>query len=163
MPRIGLFPGTFDPVTVGHVDIVERARSLFDELIIGIGVNSAKQPMFPLEKRIRWWEELCSSDPGISVQSYEGLTVDFCRRTGAGYIIRGIRSVGDFEYEKPIASMNRRVAPEVETVFLTASPECSMVASTLVRDLLRFGGDASAFLPAVVKADLLPEREGHKP
>jgi pantetheine-phosphate adenylyltransferase len=154
MPRIGLFPGTFDPVTIGHVDILERARSLFDQLIIGIGVNSAKQPMFPLEKRMQWCRDMYRDDPGISVESYEGLTVDFCRRKGAAFIIRGLRSVGDLEYERPIAAMNSQIAPGIETIFLTASPACSMVASTLVRDILKFGGDASMFLPQVVRADL---------
>jgi pantetheine-phosphate adenylyltransferase len=154
MPRIGLFPGTFDPVTIGHVDILERARSLFDQLIIGIGVNSAKQPMFPLEKRMQWCRDMYRDDAGISVESYEGLTVDFCRKTGATCIIRGLRSVSDLEYERPIAAMNRQVAPGIETIFLAASPACAMVASTLVRDLLRFGGDASMFLPPVVREDL---------
>lgn len=154
MQRIALFPGTFDPITHGHVDVIRRAAGLFDRIIIGIGVNSAKQTMYSLEQRIAWMGEIFKQDPHISAASYTGLTIEFCRETGAQYILRGIRSVGDFEYEKAIADMNRMLAPEVETVFLTCSPVWSTVSSTMVRDVIRHGGEASMFVPGAVAATI---------
>lgn len=154
MQRICLFPGTFDPVTLGHTDIIDRALSLFDRLVIGIGTNSAKKPMFPLEQRIQWCKAIYKDNPKIKVQSYSGLTVNFCREIEAGYILRGIRYLSDFEYEKTIADMNRHLQPDIETIFLTASPEYSTLASTLVREVLMYGGDATPFLPASVIKDL---------
>ena len=151
MERICLFPGTFDPITLGHVDVIARAISLFDKLIIGVGINSSKQPMFSVEQRTGWIKDIFRNDPRIEVMGYEGLTVDFCRKTGARYILRGIRYISDFEYEKAIADMNRLLVPEIETVFLTCSPLYSTFSSTLVRDVIRNGGNASMFLPKVVK------------
>jgi pantetheine-phosphate adenylyltransferase len=151
MQRICLFPGTFDPVTHGHVDVIERAVSLFDRLIIGIGINSSKQPMFTVEQRAGWIKEIFRNDPRIEVTGYSGLTVDYCRNTGAKYILRGIRYISDFEYEKAIADMNRMLAPDIETVFLTCSPVYSTISSTLVRDVIRNGGNAAMFMPAEVK------------
>lgn len=154
MSRLCLFPGTFDPPTRGHADLVERALALFDEVVIGIGVNTAKQPMFPLETRIAWCGRLFDGDDRVSVRAYEGLTVDFCRQIGAGFILRGIRFAGDLEYERSIADMNRRLNPSLETVFLTPSPEWSTLASSLVRDVLRYGGDPAPFVPEAILADL---------
>ena len=154
MGRVGLFPGTFDPVTRGHVDIIDRALQLFDQLVIGIGVNAEKKPMFPIERRLAWFRQLDKDRPAVSVFAYEGLTVEFCKKVGAGFILRGIRYAGDFEYEKAIADMNRRLDGGIDTVLLTASPELSTLASTLVRDIIRHGGDARPFLPAVVADDL---------
>lgn len=151
MQRICLFPGTFDPVTLGHTDIIDRALSLFDQLIIGIGTNSTKKPMFSLEDRLQWCKAVYVGNPKISVRSYSGLTVNFCREIKAHYILRGIRYISDFEYEKAIADMNRRLQPDIETIFLTASAEYSTLASTLVREIIMHGGDASPFLPASVK------------
>lgn len=151
MQRICLFPGTFDPVTLGHVDIIERALPMFDKLIIGIGINSSKQPMFSLELRTQWMQDIFKNDPRFEVASYEGLTVDFCRKADAHYILRGIRYISDFEYEKAIADMNRMLAPDIETVFLTCSPMYSTISSTLVRDVIRNGGNAGMFLPKEVK------------
>lgn len=154
MSRICLFPGTFDPITLGHVDIVKRSVSLFDKLFIGIGKNANKQPMFSDEQRYEWVKEIFAADSRIEVVMYEGLTVDCCRNIGAQYIVRGIRYVSDFEYEKVIADMNRSLDASIETVFLTCLPEYTSVASTLVRDVIRHGGDASPFLPEPVKKSI---------
>jgi pantetheine-phosphate adenylyltransferase len=151
MQRICLFPGSFDPITLGHADIVRRGVQLFDKLIIGVGINSSKQPMYAPELRISWIKDIFSDDPRIEVQSYAGLTIDYCKQTGAQYILRGIRSVGDFEYERAIADMNRALAPDIETIFLTSSPIYSTVSSTLVRDIVKHGGDVAQFLPGAVK------------
>jgi pantetheine-phosphate adenylyltransferase len=148
--RIALFPGTFDPVTFGHIDIIERSVPLFDKLYIGIGVNSNKQPMFSAEQRVEWLEDLFKNEPKIESVIYEGLTVDCCKRVNANYILRGIRYVNDFEYEKAIADMNRSLDENIETIFLTCLPKYTSVASTLVRDVLRYGGDVSQFVPDVV-------------
>ena len=148
--RICLFPGTFDPVTYGHVDIVTRALPLFDKLVVGIGINANKEPMFSAEQRSTWLKELFSNEPKVDVVIYEGLTVECCKRVNANYILRGIRYVNDFEYEKAIADMNRSLDHNIETVFLTCLPQFTSVASTLVRDVIRNGGDASQFVPDLV-------------
>ncbi len=148
--RTCLFPGTFDPVTLGHIDIIIRAKPLFDNIIIGVGKNSTKTPMFSAEKRLQWFEEIFKDEPGISAAIYEGLTVDYCRKTGAKFILRGIRYVSDFEYEKAIADANRTLDHSIETIFLTCEPKYTSIASTIVRDIIRNGGDASPFLPDVV-------------
>lgn len=151
MQRICLFPGTFDPITKGHVDVIERAVSLFDKLVIGIGINSSKQPMFSVEERIGWIKEIFKNDPRIEVAGYEGLTVKYCTEINAKFILRGIRYISDFEYEKAIADMNRMLAPDIETIFLTCSPLYSTISSTLVRDVIRNHGDVSMFVPEAVK------------
>lgn len=149
--KICLFPGTFDPITLGHVNIIRRAVGLFDKLVIGIGTNSSKQPMFPLEQRKEWMAEIFRDDPRIEAVDYQGLTIDFCRKIGARYMLRGIRYVSDFEYERAIADMNHALAPEVETIFLTSSAAHATISSTLVRDVIRNGGQARQFLPEAVK------------
>ncbi|MDQ3278399.1 MAG: pantetheine-phosphate adenylyltransferase [Bacteroidota bacterium] len=148
--RIGLFPGTFDPVTFGHIDIIDRALPLFDKLFIGVGMNANKQPMFPAEVRVQWINEIYRKEAKIEAIMYEGLTVECCKRIDATYIVRGIRYVNDFEYEKAIADMNRSLDDRIETVFLTCLPKFTSVASTLVRDVIRNGGDVSQFVPDVV-------------
>lgn len=148
--RIALFPGTFDPVTFGHIDIIERALPLFDKLYIGIGINANKAPMFSAEQRIQWLNEIFVNEAKIEAVVYDGLTVECCRKVGAGHILRGIRYVNDFEYEKAIADMNRSLDENIETVFLTCLPKYTSVASTLVRDVIRNGGDVSQFVPDVV-------------
>ncbi|TWV99992.1 pantetheine-phosphate adenylyltransferase [Chitinophaga pinensis] len=148
MKRICLFPGTFDPITLGHTDVIDRSLDLFDEIVVGVGVNAAKTPMFPLEQRIEWIREIYSDRPKVKVISYEGLTVNTCKEIGAQFILRGIRSIGDFEYEKAIADVNRMMDENIETIFLSCSPRYSTLASSLVRDVLRYGGDASQLLPA---------------
>jgi len=154
MARICLFPGTFDPLTLGHVDVITRAVSLFDKLVIGIGTNASKQPMFSMEQRVEWIREIFRDDPRIEAAGYEGLTIDYCKQIDAHYILRGIRYVSDFEYEKAIADMNRMLAPEIETIFLTTSPQYSTISSTLVRDVIRNKGNVSLFVPAEVNRSL---------
>jgi pantetheine-phosphate adenylyltransferase len=151
MERICLFPGTFDPITRGHVDVIDRAVSLFDKLVIGIGANSSKQPMFSVEQRCEWIREIFKDEPRIEVHGYDGLTVDYCKKINAHYILRGIRYIADFEYEKAIADMNRMLSPDIETLFLTCSPEFSTISSTLVRDVIRNNGNVSLFVPKEVK------------
>lgn len=152
MERICLFPGTFDPITLGHMDIIQRAAGLFDKLVIGVGINSNKQPMFTLDQRIGWMQDMFRQDAHIEAVGYSGLTIDYCKEIGAQYILRGIRYVSDFEYEKAIADMNRMLAPDIETVFLTCSPLYSTISSTLVRDVIRNKPEeAHQFLPAEVK------------
>lgn len=150
MQRICLFPGTFDPVTIGHTDIIFRARTLFDKIVIGVGKNSTKTPMFSAEQRLLWFEEIFKNEKNIEASVYEGLTVDFCKKINAKFILRGIRYVSDFEYEKTIADANRTLDASIETIFLTGEPKYTSVASTIVRDIIRNGGDASPFLPEVV-------------
>lgn len=150
MQRICLFPGTFDPVTIGHTDIIFRARTLFDKIVIGVGKNSTKTPMFSAEQRLLWFEEIFKNEKNIEASVYEGLTIDFCKKISAKFILRGIRYVSDFEYEKTIADANRTLDASIETIFLTGEPKYTSVASTIVRDIIRNGGDASPFLPEVV-------------
>ena len=150
MSRICLFPGTFDPVTLGHKDIIDRALPLFDKVIIGIGSNINKEPMFSEAQRLQWLKEIYADNPKVDAVVYEGLTVNCCRQYGANYILRGIRYVNDFEYEKAIADMNRMLENNIETIFLTCLPKYTSIASTLVRDVLKNGGDVSGFLPPQV-------------
>jgi pantetheine-phosphate adenylyltransferase len=150
MQRICLFPGTFDPVTLGHVDIINRAIPLFDKIIVGIGLNTSKAPMFSPEQRLNWINEIYKDEERVEGAVYEGLTIDFCQKIGAKFILRGIRYVSDFEYEKTIADANRTLDRSIETVFLTGEPKYTSVASTIVRDIILNKGDASHFLPDVV-------------
>jgi pantetheine-phosphate adenylyltransferase len=154
--RICLFPGTFDPITTGHIDIIDRALPLFDKLIVGIGRNASKKPMFSEEDRLKWIRDCYKGNEKISAVCYEGLTVNCCKEYGANFILRGIRYVNDFEYEKAIADMNRSIDGNIETVFLTCSPEYTSVASTLVRDVYLNGGDVRQFLPDPVRQSLYP-------
>jgi pantetheine-phosphate adenylyltransferase len=148
--RICLFPGTFDPLTLGHVDIINRSLHLFDKIYVGIGVNGSKSPMFTAEQRVKWVNEIYKNEPKVEGVMYDGLTIDFCKKIGALFILRGIRYVSDFEYEKTIADANRILDNSIETFFLTGEPKYTSVASTIVRDIIRNGGDASLFLPKVV-------------
>ena len=152
--RICLFPGTFDPVTLGHIDIIDRALPLFDKLIVGIGRNSSKEQMFSEEKRLTWLKEIYKDNSKVDAIAYDGLTVDCCKSVDANFILRGIRYVNDFEYEKAIADMNRSLDHNIETVFLTCLPQYTSIASTLVRDVIRNGGDVCQFLPNEVSASL---------
>ncbi len=153
MQRICLFPGTFDPVTIGHTDIIDRSLPLFDKIIVGIGINASKEPMFTADQRKIWFEEIYKDQPKVEVAIYDGLTIHFCEKIGARFILRGIRYVSDFEYEKTIADANRTMDRNIETFFLTGEPKFTSVASTIVRDIIRNGGDASPFLPdAVIKS-----------
>ncbi len=154
MSRICLFPGTFDPVTLGHIDIINRAIPLFDKVVIGIGRNANKVPMFSEEQRLQWVKDIYADEPKVDALVYEGLTVKCCKQVGADFILRGIRYVNDFEYEKAIADMNRSLNGHIETIFLTCLPQYTSVASTLVRDVLKNGGDVSQFLPAIVNQSI---------
>jgi len=148
--KIALFPGSFDPVTKAHVDILKRSISLFDKVVIGIGLNSTKQALLPIEARKKMLEAVFSDEPKVEIQTYSGLTVDFCKEIGANYMIRGIRTVSDFEYEKAIAQMNHALVPEIESIFIVSKPGYSSISSTIVRDILRNKGDISQFVPQEV-------------
>jgi len=154
MARICLFPGTFDPLTLGHVDIINRALPLFDKIVVGIGLNAAKAPMFSPDQRLQWIKDIYKDEDRVEGAVYEGLTINFCKTIGAQFILRGIRYVSDFEYEKTIADANRTLDKNIETVFLTGEPKYTSVASTIVRDIIRNGGDAAPFLPEVVSKSL---------
>ncbi len=144
-----VFPGSFDPITLGHVDIINRALPLFDEIIIAIGINSDKKYMFTLEERLKFIKDIYATEPKIKVETYSGLTIDFCNKKEIGFILRGLRNPADFEFEKAIAQTNRKLAP-VETVFLLTSAETSYISSSIVRDVLRNGGDISDLVPKSV-------------
>ena len=153
--RTALFPGSFDPFTIGHYDIVERALPMFDKIIIAIGFNSDKEGFFKLEDRIAWIKTAFKHEDKVEVLSYEGLTVDFCHKVDAKFILRGLRTASDFEYERAIAQMNRKLHPDLESVFLLTAPEHTPISSTIVRDIIRHGGDATEFLPKGVIIDKL--------
>ena len=145
--RKAVFPGSFDPITTGHVDLVRRALPLFDEIIIAIGINSQKQTLFDVAQRKAWIENVFTDEPRVRVDTFEGLTVHFCKKVGAHYLIRGLRNASDFDYEKTISQLNHIVGDRVETVFLISRPEFSHISSTIVREIIKGQGDASPFLP----------------
>ncbi len=145
--KIAVFPGSFDPVTLGHESIVRRALPLFDKIIVAIGVNADKSGYFPIEKRLEWLNQTFGDLPQVSVESYNGLTVDFCESKGAGFILRGLRTSADFEFERGVAQVNLKLIPEIETVFLLTLPEYVMVTSSIVREVHRHGGDINQFIP----------------
>ena len=147
MPRIALFPGSFDPFTNGHLDIVRRGIRLFDEVIVALGTNSSKQRYLPVEEMQALVAAVFKDEPRVSVRTFRGLTAEFARQVGARYVLRGLRSSQDFEYEKPIAYGNQHVNAELETVFLLTSPTLGAISSTIIRDIHRFGGNVDAFLP----------------
>lgn len=148
--RKAIFPGSFDPITLGHIDIIERSLPLFDEIVIAIGVNADKKYMFSLEERIRFIEESFKYEDKISVISYEGLTIDLCRKLEADFILRGLRNPADFEFEKAIAHANRALS-KIDTVFLLTAPDTSFISSSIVRDVIRNGGDYTLMVPKSVK------------
>ena len=147
MPRIALFPGSFDPFTNGHLDVVRRGVELFDQVIVAIGTNSSKQRYLPVEQMQALIADVFREEPRVSVRTFKGLTAEFARETGAAYLLRGLRNSPDFEYEKPIAYGNQHVNPGLETVFLLTSPTLGAISSTIIRDIHRFGGNVDAFLP----------------
>lgn len=151
MSRIALFPGSFDPITLGHVDIIERAVPLFDEIKIAVGTNSAKNYLFSLEQRVNWIEQTFAHEPKISVITYEGLTVDFAKEQGVQFLLRGLRNPADFEFEKAIAQANREMVPDLETVFLLTSARYAYISSSIVREVFNHGGDFQKFVPATVQ------------
>lgn len=151
MKKTALFPGSFDPFTVGHEAIVKRSLKIFDEVIIAVGANESKKGgFFSLESRMAMIRKVFEGEPRVRVDHYDGLTVDFCRLKGAGFLLRGLRTSADFEYERAIAQVNKAMAPDIESVFLLTAPEHTPINSTIVKDILRHGGDASMFVPSVI-------------
>ena len=147
MKRTAIFPGSFDPITKGHENILRRALPLFDDVIIAIGKNSLKQNYFTLEQREKWIRHVFKNEPKVRIEIYTGLTIEFCKKMNASYILRGLRTSADFEFEKAIAQNNKVLAPEIETIFILPVSELSAINSTIVRDIVRNGGDASPFVP----------------
>lgn len=147
MNKIAVFPGSFDPITKGHESVLKRALPLFDKLYIAIGINADKKEFFPIEKRIEWIRKVFQDFPNVEVIKYQGLTVDLCRKLNANYILRGLRTSADFEFERSIGQINKKLYPEIETVFILTAPEYTSLNSSIVRDILRHGGDANQFVP----------------
>ena len=161
--RVALYAGSFDPLTRGHLDILDRARRLADKVIVAILENDSKTPLFSVAERVAMIREITKDDPATPVQSFSGLLVDFARQSGATLIVRGLRAVSDYEYELQMALMNRRLAPTIETVFLMAKEEYSHINSTLIRQIATFQGELAKFVPPEIKAALhkrVNEREG---
>jgi pantetheine-phosphate adenylyltransferase len=150
MDKIAVFPGSFDPFTVGHESIVKRALALFDRVIIAVGVNAEKKNLFSIEMRLKMIAKVFEGESRVEITRFSGLTVEFCRRHNARYIVRGLRTAADFEYERAMGHMNWKMAPEIDTVFLLTSTEHTPVNSTIVRDIIKHGGDASMFVPASI-------------
>ncbi len=148
--KIAVFPGSFDPITIGHVNLIQRACTIFDKIIISIGVNTSKNKLFPLEQRIDWINKVFRDESKIEVMEFHGLTVDFCKKVGAKFIIRGLRNASDFDYEKTIAQLNHELNHDIETVFLISRPRFSHISSTIVREIIRVNGDASSLVPPEV-------------
>lgn len=150
MEKIAVFPGSFDPITLGHHDIIKRGVGLFDKIIVAIGVNAEKKYMFPLEERQHFVEQSFKDEPKVEVMTYKGLTIDLCKKVGAQFILRGLRNPADFEFEKAIAHTNRELS-QIETVFLLTAARTSYISSSIVRDVLRNGGDYTVLVPDAVR------------
>jgi pantetheine-phosphate adenylyltransferase len=153
MKKIAVFPGSFDPITKGHESIVRRALPLFDEIIIEAGINPQKTYLFPLDKRLEWIQKVFKDEPKIRVAEYDGLTVDFCRKNNAKFILRGLRATTDFEFERSIAQMNKQLYPDIETIFFLSLSEFIAINSSIVRNIYENGGDISQFVPDNIKID----------
>lgn len=147
MNRIAVFPGSFDPITKGHESIIKRAVPLFDKIYVAIGENQQKKAFFLLEKRIEWLEKVFQNYSSVEITTYKGLTVDFCKKINALYILRGLRTSADFEFERSIGQINKQIYPVIENIFLLSAPEYISLNSSIVRDIIRHGGDASPFVP----------------
>ena len=154
MKNIAIFPGSFDPITVGHVSIIKRAIPLFEKVIIAIGINAEKKTMFTIEQRKAWIQKVFKDEPKITVETYSGLTVDFCKQKDAGFILRGLRTAADFEFERGIGQVNRKLGPGIETLFLLTEACHTPISSSIVRDVIRHGGDVSSMVPDVVQDEL---------
>lgn len=154
MSRVAVYTGTFDPPTLGHIDIARRALTLADKLVIGVATNNAKSPLFTLEQRVALLQQEVAGMGVVEVRAFEGLAVDFARSVGARMLVRGLRSGTDLDYERPMAAMNTTMAPEVETIFLVASPALAHIASSLVKDVARGGGNVDLFVPPAVAAQI---------
>ena len=147
MKKIAVFPGSFSPFTIGHQCIIDRALPLFEKIIIAIGINPEKNQYFSIEERMEWIKKIYIKEPKIAVKFYEGLTVDFCKKENANFIVRGLRNSHDFKFEKNIAQMNNELNNQIETIFLITPPEISHISSTIIRDIIKNGGDVSDFIP----------------
>jgi pantetheine-phosphate adenylyltransferase len=151
MNKTAIFPGSFDPITRGHVDVIMKGLGIFDKIVIAIGKNTKKNSLFTIEQRIGWIKQVFAGETRVEVTSYEGLTVEFCKKAGAGFIMRGVRSGADFEYEQSIAFANKEMVPEVETILLLSSPSYNNISSTIVRDIIINKGNYSKFVPEGIK------------
>lgn len=151
MTKIAVFPGSFDPITVGHVDLVERALPLFDKVVIAVGLNSQKQSLYSLEQRLDWLAQVFANEPKVETGYFENLTAHYCQSIGAKYLLRGLRNASDFDYEKTISQLNNIIGNGLETIFLISQPGYSHISSTIVREIIKGGGDASPFLPPQVR------------
>jgi pantetheine-phosphate adenylyltransferase len=158
MKRIAIFPGSFDPITKGHENILLRALPLFDEIIIAVGINSAKQSFFTLEQRTKWIKQVFANEPKVRVETYTGLTINFCKKVGANFILRGLRTSTDFEFENLIGQNNKVMAPEIESVFMIPISELSAINSTVVRDIIRNGGDPTPFVPKSINVSEMTQK-----
>lgn len=152
--KIAVFPGSFDPITTGHVDLVKRASLLFETIIVAVGINNQKQALFPLETRLQWLKDVFKDYPNVQISYFEGLTVNFCKAVGAHFLLRGLRTSSDFEYEKTISQLNTIIGDELETVFLISKPEFSHISSTIVREIIKGKGNISSFVPANIVKDI---------
>ena len=152
--KIAIFPGSFDPITNGHIDLVRRFAPLFDKIIVAVGVNSAKKGLFSVEQRMKWLDEVFINDPTIDVGEFQGLTVNFCKKERAQYLIRGLRNASDFDYEKTISQLNNIIGDNVETLFLISKPEFSHISSTIVREIIKGKGDISTFVPEFMAEEI---------
>jgi pantetheine-phosphate adenylyltransferase len=150
MKKVAVFPGSFDPFTIGHEAIVRRALGLFDEIIIAVGANALKKNFYSLRTRKEMISKVFENEPRVRIDHYDGLTVDYCKKNEAGYLLRGLRTAADFEFERAIGQVNKSMAPEIESIFLLTVPEHSFINSSIVRDIIKSGGDASKFVPAAV-------------
>lgn len=153
--KVAVFPGSFDPITLGHVDLVRRAVPLFDKIIVAVGVNNQKSALFSLEKRMGWLKSVFNGYENVEISHFEGLTVNFCQQRGAHYLIRGLRNASDFDYEKTISQINTIMGKEIETIFLISQPEFSHISSTIVREVIKGNGDVSSFVPYIISQELL--------
>jgi pantetheine-phosphate adenylyltransferase len=152
--KIAVFPGSFDPITLGHINLVQRAIPLFDKIIVAVGINQQKVSLYPLEKRLFWLREVFKKDKSVEVDFFEGLTVKFCESRNAHYLIRGLRNASDFDYEKTISQLNTIIGKDLETIFLISTPEFSHISSTIVREIIKGQGDVSAFVPDIIVREL---------
>jgi len=157
--RIAVFPGSFDPITIGHVDLVKRALPLFDKIIVAVGINSSKKYLFTLEQRMQWLHDVFDQFPSVEVDQFENLTAHYCKRIGARYLLRGLRNASDFDYEKTISQLNHIVGDGIETVFLIAQPEYTHISSTIVREIIVGGADATPFIPKEVRVPEIVKRQ----
>src|SRR5436190_9767982 len=149
--KIAVFPGSFDPITKGHESIIRRALPLFDEIVVGIGYNTNKNYYFSQDRREHFIKKVFEGEPKVKVMRYNGLTIEFCKTINANYILRGLRTSADYEFERAIAQMNQNMSPGIETIFLVSDPSLSHISSTIVRDILLYNGDVSKFVPDAVK------------